>query len=184
MTGRCARTEKAPRRGSPSSSGATSTRRSCGITRTSSSGHSEAELDDLDFPNDPAAFRRVVRGTDRLSDRRCRDAPDQHDRLHAQPAADDHRVVPGQGSAGRLALGRALLRRQADRLRSRVQQRRLAMGRVDRLRRATLFPHLQSGDAVEALRSRGTIHSQATCRSSPGWMRARSTRRGRSRRKP
>ena len=45
----------------------------------------------------------------------------------------------------RLALGRALLRRQADRLRPRVEQRRLAVGGVHRLRRAAVLPHLQSG---------------------------------------
>ena len=44
------------------------------------------------------------------------------------------------------------------RLRPRVEQRRLAVGGVDRLRRAAVLPDLQSGRAVGALRSRGQVH--------------------------
>ena len=171
----------APRRGSPSSSGASSTRRSCGTTRTSSRTRFKPEYADLAFPNDRERVRRVVRGPHRLSDRRRGDAPAQRDRLHAQPPAHDRGVVPRQGPARRLALGRALLRRHAPRLRPRLEQRRLAMGGVDRLRRAAVLPHLQSGDAVGALRPRRQVHpplrAGARARSTP----TRSTRRGRCR---
>ena len=47
---------------------------------------------DLRFRNDPRAFRRLVRGPHRLSAGRCRDAPAQPDRLHAQPAAHGRRL--------------------------------------------------------------------------------------------
>jgi hypothetical protein len=80
-------------------------------------------------------------------------------RLHAQPAADDRRQLPRQGPAGRLALGRALLRANAARLRPRLQQRRLAVGSVHRLRRTALLQDLQSRDAIATLRSRGKVHS-------------------------
>ena len=48
-----------------------------------------------------------------------------------------------------------------------VEQRRLAVGGVDRLRCPAVVPHLQSGDAEPALRSRRASSSAATCRSSP-----------------
>ena len=66
-----------------------------------------------------------------------------HNRLRMVAAS-----LPRQGPAVRLALGRALFRRQAHRLRPRVEQRQLAVGGVDRMRRATVLPHLQSGHAV------------------------------------
>ena len=67
-------------------------------------------------------------------------------------------LVPGQGPARRLAPGRALLRRAAERLRPRRQQRRLAMGGIDRLRRPALLPDLQPRDAVGAVRSARAVH--------------------------
>ena len=54
--------------------------------------------------------------------------------------------------------GEALLRRAAERLRPRRQQRRLAVGRVDRLRRAAVLPHLQPGDAEREVRPAGQVH--------------------------
>ena len=116
------------------------------------------EYDALAFPNDGVRFDRVVRGAHRLPDRRRRDAAAERDRLHAQPPAHDRGELPRQGPARRLALGRAGVRRPADRLRPRVEQRRMAVGGVDRLRRAALLPHLQPGDAVAALRCRGRVH--------------------------
>ena len=107
----------------------------------------------------PRSVRTLVRRHDRISDRRRGDAPAQPDRLHAQSPAHDRGELPGQGSARRLALGRALLRRKAQRLRPRVQQWRLAMGGVDRMRRAAVFSHFQPGDAVGALRCQGRVHS-------------------------
>jgi hypothetical protein len=41
----------------------------------------------------------------RLPHRRCGDAPDQPQRLHAQPPADDRGVLPDQGPGHRLAAG-------------------------------------------------------------------------------
>ena len=59
------------------------------------------------------AVRGVEGGQDRLSDRRRGHAPALRDRLHAQPGADDHGVVPRQGSAPAVAVGRALVPRAA-----------------------------------------------------------------------
>ena len=63
--------------------------------------------------------------------------------------------------------GEALLRRAPDRLRAGVEQRRLAVGGVDRLRRAAVVPDLQPGDARAAGSTRRAASSAATCRSSP-----------------
>ena len=45
-----------------------------------------------------------------------------------------------------------------ERLRPGVQQRRLAVGGLDRLRRPAVVPHLQPGDAERAVRPRGQLH--------------------------
>jgi deoxyribodipyrimidine photo-lyase len=58
---------------------------------------------------------------------------------------------PGRG----LAPWRAVLRRPAQRFRPCRQQRRLAVGGLDRLRRAAVLPHLQSGHAVEKFDPQG-----------------------------
>ena len=100
------------------------------------------------------ALRRLVRGPHRLSAGRCRDGADQPDRLHAQPPAHGDGELPRQGPGARLAPRRSLLRAAPERLRPRRQQRRLAVGRVDRLRRATLVSHLQSGHAERASSTR------------------------------
>ena len=96
----------------------------------------------------------------RLSAGGCSDASDQHLGLHAQPPADGRGVVPGEGPARRLAARGAVFRRSPERLRSRREQRRLAVGGVDRLRCPALFPHLQPGDPVGALRPAGHVHPQ------------------------
>ena len=116
------------------------------------------ELDHVAFENDPGKWRAWCAGADRLSARRRGDAPDQPDRVHAQPAAHGGGVVPGQGPARRLAVGRAVLRRPPERLRPRREQRRLAMGRLDRVRCAAVLPDLQSGDAVGAVRPGRKVH--------------------------
>ena len=103
-------------------------------------------------------FRGLVRGAHRLSAGRCRDATTEPERLHAQPPAYGGRVLSHQGPAGRLAAGRALLRRHAHRLRPGRQQRRLAVGRLGRLRRPALVSYLQSGHAVGTVRSTGCVH--------------------------
>ena len=108
-----------------------------------------------------------------------------------------------QGPAHRLALGRALLHGAPARRRSRAQQRRLAVGGVDRVRSAAVLPHLQPDAAEPEVRSRRrrtcaricpsgatTIGRRFTCRASrssitPSRRRRRSRctrrRRGRSR---
>ena len=55
------------------------------------------------------ALRRMVRGTHRISDRRCGNAPAHRHRLDAQPGENDHRDVPNQGPPRRLAARRAVL---------------------------------------------------------------------------
>ena len=139
------------------------------------------EYDRIAWETGPQAqeeLPRVVRGPHRLPDRRRRHAPAEPDRLHAQPAADDHGELPHQGPRHRLAPRRALLRAAPQRLRPRREQRRMAVGRVDRLRRAAVLPHLQSGDAVGEDSIRAGSSSGATCRKSRTWKTGRSTRRG------
>ncbi len=60
--------------------------------------------------------------------------------------------------------GERYFARAAERLRPRGQQRRLAVGGLHRLRRAAVFPHLQSGDAVRALRCGRRIHPPVRAR--------------------
>ena len=73
-------------------------------------------------------------------------------------------------------LGENIFRRHADRLRPRVEQRRLAVGGVDRLRRAALLPHLQSRHAVGEIRRRRARSSGATCPELAAPRRARNSR--------
>ena len=80
---------------------------------------------------------------------------DQPDRLHAQPPAHGDGQLPVQGPGDRLAPRRGLLRAAAERLRPRRQQRRLAVGGLDRLRRAAVLPHLQPGQPEREVRPEG-----------------------------
>jgi deoxyribodipyrimidine photo-lyase len=75
-----------------------------------------------------------------------------------KPPAHGERQLPGEGPGHRLAPRRTLFRRPPDRLRPRREQRRLAVGRLDRLRRAAVVPHLPSGDAEPEVRSRREVH--------------------------
>ena len=102
---------------------------------------------------------------DRLPDRGRRHAPAARDRLDAQPRAHDRRLVPGQGSADRLALGRALLHAAAGRRRPGGQQRRLAVGGRHRHRRRALLPHLQPDCSRRGSSTRTAPTSGAGCRS-------------------
>jgi deoxyribodipyrimidine photo-lyase len=113
-----------------------------------------AEYARLDGPT-TRALRRVARGAHRLPARGRRDAPDHqtgymHNRL---------RMVAASFLAKDLLvdwrLGERYFAAAPERLRPRGQQRRLAMGGVHGLRRAALLPHLQPGDAVGEVRSRG-----------------------------
>ena len=54
--------------------------------------------------------------------------------------------------------GEALLRAAPERLRPRRQQRGLAVGGLDRLRRAAVLPHLQPGVAEREVRRPGQVH--------------------------
>ncbi len=55
--------------------------------------------------------------------------------------------------------GEACFAERLNRLRSRRQQRRLAVGGLHRLRCPALVPHLQSGDAIGEVRSAREVHS-------------------------
>ncbi len=124
------------------------------------------ELDAIAFPNDETRFRAwcEARTGYPLVDaamRQINQTGYMHNRLRMVDG-----LFPGEGSARGLALGRALLRAAPERLRSRREQRWLAMGCVDGLRRAAILPNLQSGDAVAAVRSTGSDSSASTCPSS------------------
>ena len=81
------------------------------------------------------------------------------DRLHAQPGADDRRVVPGQGSAPAVAVGRAVVPRAAGRRRHGQQSARLAVGGGLRHRRGAVLPGVQPEDAG----ARSSIPTAPTC---------------------
>ncbi len=112
----------------------------------------------LPWIDDDERIRGLVRRAHGLSDRRCGDAPAQHDGLDAQSVADDRRIVSDQGSADRLAARRTLFRAAPRRCGPRAEQRRLAMGRVDGNRCRALFSRLQSGAAKQEIRSRRSVH--------------------------
>ncbi len=76
--------------------------------------------------------------------------------------------------------GEALLRRAPDRLRAGVEQRRLAVGGVDRLRRPAVVPDLQSGDPEPPVRPAGPLHPPLPAAARPPRRRCRSTRPGSS----
>ena len=109
--------------------------------------------------------RGVEGRTDRVPDRRRRNAPARRDRLDAQPGADDRRVVPGQGSAPAVAVGRALVPRAAGGRRHGQQPARLAMGGGYRHRRRAVFPGVQPDDPGREVRSRRRIRPALGSRS-------------------
>jgi deoxyribodipyrimidine photo-lyase len=92
-------------------------------------------------------FKAWKQGQTGFPDCRCRDAPTQRDRFHAQPPADDRGNVPDQRPAPALEPRRKLLHATPGRWRDRQQQRRLAMERRHRRGRRPLFPHPESLDA-------------------------------------
>ena len=90
-------------------------------------------------PRRPLAPRHALRrglagGDDRLPDRRCRDAPARSRGLHAQPRADDRRLVPDEDALHRLACRCRAFRGAARGRGRRVQHRQLAVGGRDRQR--------------------------------------------------
>ncbi len=101
----------------------------------------------------PGQIQRVVRREDRVPYSRRRDARAERGWILAQSGQDDRRIIPHEGSAHRLALGRTLLCAEACGLRSRGQQWKLAVVRVDRLRCAAIFSDFQSLAAAETVRS-------------------------------
>ena len=74
--------------------------------------------------------------------------------LRAQPGAHDRGLVPDQGPAARLAARRGRVHAPPHRRRRRLEQRRLAVDRLDRHGPAAVLPDLQPGPAGEALRPR------------------------------
>src|SRR5262249_28964664 len=79
------------------------------------------------------------------------------DRLDAQPAAHDRRLVSHQAPPARLASRRSALHGRADRRPALAEQRQLAVGRRDGRRRAALPPHLLAAPPGRALRPRGHL---------------------------
>ena len=104
------------------------------------------------------ALRRLGRRAHRLPAGGRGDVADRAERLHAQPAAHGRGQLPREGPRHRLAARRGLLRAPSQRLRPRVEQRRLAVGGLHRLRRAALVSHLQPGDAEPQVRPRRALH--------------------------
>ena len=101
----------------------------------------------------PGRARGLEGGRDRLSRRGRRHAPAARHGLDAQPGADDRRLVPREGPPSRLAARRGALHGAPARRRRRLQQRRLAVGRLDGHGSRTVFPAaLQSDPAAGALR--------------------------------
>ena len=134
----------------------------CSTTRPPPHGSSfQPHMERMDY--DSGVDRRSpvrMRGqrVDRVSTRRCRDAPAPRGRLDAQPGADDHRVVPRERPAHRLDPRRTALHGPPDRRRPRQQPARLAVDGRDGDRRRAVFPDLQPGEPEPEVRSRRRLH--------------------------
>jgi len=111
----------------------------------------------------------VVRGTYGLPSCGRGDAPNESHRMDAQSSANGDRELFGETSRNRLEERRALLRHQTGGLRPLQQQRRVAVERLHRYGRPTVFPHLQSvdteQDARSSMRVRSSMDPRATGRS-------------------
>ena len=104
------------------------------------------------------AIRCVGRRSNRVSTRRCGDAPAPGARLDAQPGADDHRLVPREGPAHRLDARGAALHGPPDRRRPGQQPARLAVDGRDGDRPGAVLPDLQPGQPEPQVRSRRRLH--------------------------
>jgi deoxyribodipyrimidine photo-lyase len=89
-------------------------------------------------------LHRLDRGPHGLPHRRRRDALPRLDRLHAQPTAHDHCVLPSQAPAPRLAPRRAVFHDAPDRRGLCVQQRRLGLLGKHGRRSAAVLSHHES----------------------------------------
>jgi hypothetical protein len=155
--------------GCPSSSGATSIIRSCITIRTwwtAPSGRSTTPSCGSAAARRPP-LRCVVRGPHRLPACGCWHAPVAAERLHAQPPAHGVRELPDQAPGDRLASRPGLVRLALERLRPCRQQRRLAVGGVDRLRCAAVLPDLQPGAQSRRSSTHRAASYAAMCRSWP-----------------
>ena len=124
------------------------------------------ELDDVAWENDPNDIMAWQEGAHRLSPGRCRHAPARDHRLDAQPRPHGRRLVPRQGSSGRLADRRAVVPAAPGRCGHRPERRQLAMGGRYRSRCRSVLPRLQSRSPIEEVRSgRG----RTSGRSYPSW---------------
>ena len=114
----------------------------------------------LDESRPLAGRRRRIRGVvprrDRDRHRGCRDETTRPDRLDAQSRPHDRRDLPVEAPPDRLETWRTVLHESTGRRRLPQQQRRLAVGRLDRNRRSALLPDLQSRSPGGAIRSRKT----------------------------
>ena len=97
----------------------------------------------------PLVVSGLARGANRLSAGGRRHASTEPDRLDAQSRAHGGGVVPCEGSAAGLALGRALLHEPAARCGPGREQRQLAMVRLDRHGRHAWLSDLQPGATGE-----------------------------------
>ena len=131
------------------------------------------ELDAVAWETDEPGDRGLARRPDRLPDRGRGDAPAPGDRLDAQPGADDRRLVPDEAPRGRLAGRRGALHGPPRRRRPRQQQRRLAVGRLDRHRSPAVLPDLQPDAPGPAPRPGRRVRPALGARSSPRVSRVR-----------
>ena len=99
--------------------------------------------------------RGLAGGTDRRADRRRGDAPARGHRLDAQPRADDHRELPREGPARRLAGRRAPLPPAPRRRRRAPERRQLAVGGRHRTGRGAVLPRVQPDPPEPEVRPRG-----------------------------
>ena len=120
-------------------------------------------------------------GEDGIPDGGRGDAAARGDRLDAQPRAHGRRELSHQGPAHRLARGRTLVHAPPRGRRPRQQQRRLAVGGLDRHGRPAVFPGLQPDPAGRTLRIPRGSTSGGGSRSSRGCRARRRTGRGRRR---
>ena len=114
-----------------------------------------------------AGPRGLAGGPHRLPAGRRGDAAAGRGGLHAQPGADDRRLLPLQGPLRRLARRRLALLGPADRRRDRQQRRQLAVGRGDRQRHPAQ-PRPQPGPPGERFDPDGALRAPLPARAGVG----------------
>ena len=118
------------------------------------------ELDAIEWDGTDEHFDAWREGRTGYPGRRRRHAPAHRDRLDAQPRPADHRLLPGQGPAHRLAPRRAALHALPARRRRRPEQRQLA---VDLLASASIPRRCTAASTTRRSSSSATIPTARTC---------------------